>query len=110
MKRPILWTVLFMICGIYMRLGVSKLICLVSFLFVVLSAFRFVIKEKEPRYLFLLLFVAFGFFSASYHWEGGCDCLRQSKIDLVLRLEGRGGEYRTAGKGICPSYGRETAC
>lgn len=73
MKRPILWTVLFMICGIYMRLGVSKLICLVSFLFIVLSAFRFVIKEKEPRYLLLLLFVAFGFFSASYHWEAGTE-------------------------------------
>lgn len=85
MKRPILWAVLFMICGIYMRLGVSKLICLVSFLLLMLSVFHFVIQEKEPRYLLLLLFAVFGFLSASYHWETGTQT-----HELTGMVEGEG--------------------
>ena len=54
MKRPILWTTIFMICGIYMRLGISKVICLVSFLFLLFFLFRFVINKKKPAYLLLL--------------------------------------------------------
>ena len=69
MKRPILWTTIFMICGIYMRLGISKVICLVSFLFLILFMFRFVIKKKKPVYLLFLLFVPLGFFSAGVHWQ-----------------------------------------
>lgn len=64
MKRPILWTTIFMICGIYMRLGISKVICLVSFLFLLFFLFRFVINKKKPAYLLLLFFVLLGFFSA----------------------------------------------
>ena len=64
MKRPILWTTIFMICGIYMRLGISKVICLVSFLFLLFFLFRFVINKKKPAYLLLLFFVPLGFFSA----------------------------------------------
>ena len=65
MKRPILWTTIFMICGIYMRLGISKVICLVSFLFLLFFLFRFVINKKKPAYLLLLFFVPLGFFSAA---------------------------------------------
>lgn len=68
MKRPILWTTIFMICGIYMRLGISKVICLVSFLSA-LFLFRFVINKKKPAYLLLLFFVPLGFFSAGVHWQ-----------------------------------------
>ena len=46
MKRPILWTTIFMICGIYMRLGISKVICLVSFLFLLFFLFR---RYKHQR-------------------------------------------------------------
>ena len=60
MKRPILWTTIFMICGIYMRLGISKVICLVSFLFLLFFLFRFVINKKKPAYLLLLFFILFG--------------------------------------------------
>ena len=68
MKRPILWTTIFMICGIYMRLGISKVICLVSFLFLLFFTFRFVIKKKKPLYLLFLLFVPLGFLLAEVHW------------------------------------------
>lgn len=83
MKRPILWTTIFMICGIYMRLGISKVICLVSFLFLLLSAFHFVIKEKKPVYLLLLLFVPLGFFSAGQHWQA-------EQPSFVGEVEGEG--------------------
>ena len=68
MKRPILWATIFMTCGIYMRLGISKVICLVSFLFLLLFVFRFVIKKKKPVYLLFLLFVPLGFLLAEVHW------------------------------------------
>ena len=71
MRRPALWATIFTICGIYMRLGISEMMCLVSFLFIVISISCFVMKEKNGKYLFLLLFVAFGFLSAGYHWKGG---------------------------------------
>ena len=56
MKRPILWTTIFMICGIYMRLGISKVICLVSFLFLLFFLFRFVINKKKLICCFCSLF------------------------------------------------------
>lgn len=64
MKRPIVWTTIFMICGIYMRLGISEMMCLVSFLFILIFISRFVIKSCNWKYLLLLLFIALGFFLA----------------------------------------------
>lgn len=75
MKRPILWATIFMISGIYMRLGISKVICLVFFLFFLLFTFRFVIKEKKPWYLLFLLFTVLGFVSAGQHWQAEIDSL-----------------------------------
>ncbi|MGM9917312.1 DNA internalization-related competence protein ComEC/Rec2 [Anaerotignum sp.] len=73
MRRPALWATIFTICGIYMRLGISEMMCLVSFLLMAVSMLYFVTKDKNGRYLFLLLFAAFGFLSAGYHWEGNPD-------------------------------------
>ena len=83
MKRPILWTTIFMICGIYMRLGISKVICLVSFLFLLFFMFRFVINKKKPAYLLLLFFVPLGFFSAGVHWQA-----EQSLLTKTVTGEG----------------------
>lgn len=83
MKRPILWTTIFMICGIYMRLGISKVICLVSFLFLFFFLFRFVINKKKPAYLLLLFFVPLGFFSAGVHWQA-----EQSLLTKTVTGEG----------------------
>lgn len=83
MKRPILWTTIFMICGIYMRLGISKVICLVSFLFLLFFLFRFVINKKKPAYLLLLFFVPLGFFSAGVHWQA-----EQSLLTKTVTGEG----------------------
>lgn len=57
MKRTALWILIFMICGIYSRLGISMWVCLVCFIFCLLAISYFVIKQKNYR--FLLLFVAF---------------------------------------------------
>lgn len=73
MRRPALWATIFTICGIYMRLGISEMMCLVSFLLIAVSMLYFVTKEKNGRYLFLLLFAVFGFLSAGYHWEQNSD-------------------------------------
>lgn len=85
MKRPILWTTIFMICGIYMRLGISKVVCLVSFLFILLCISRFVIIEKSTKYLLFLVFVVLGFFSAEYHLQEG-----NEGDPLVGVVEGKG--------------------
>ena len=69
MKRPIVWATIFTICGIYMRLGISEMMCLVSFIFISVIISRFMIKEKSARYLLLLLFTVFGFLSADYHLQ-----------------------------------------
>lgn len=73
MRRPALWATIFTICGIYMRLGRSEMMCLVSFLFIGVSMFYFVTKEKNGKYLLLLFFVIFGFLSAGYHREQNPD-------------------------------------
>lgn len=66
MKRPIFWATIFMICGIYMRLGVSEMICLVSFLFVLISVSYFVIKLHNWKYSLFLLCVLVGFLLAEH--------------------------------------------
>lgn len=85
MKRPALWATIFTICGIYMRLGISEMMCLVSFLLIAVSMLYFVTKHKNRRYLFLLLFAVFGFLSAGYHWEGNQD---ESIPDGMVQGEG----------------------
>lgn len=85
MRHPALWATIFTICGIYMRLGISEMMCLVSFLLIAVSMLYFVTKDKNGRYLFLLLFAAFGFLSAGYHWEGNQD---KSIPDGMVQGEG----------------------
>ena len=70
MKRPIVWATIFTICGIYMRLGISEMMCLVSFLFILTTMSYFVIKEKNGKYFILLLFPLLGFLWTGYQAEG----------------------------------------
>ncbi|MBQ2413230.1 MAG: hypothetical protein II313_07435, partial [Anaerotignum sp.] len=64
MKRPIVWSTIFTICGIYMRLGISEMICLVSVFYVILSLAYIIKKYKDFRYFGLILFTILGFVSA----------------------------------------------
>ena len=84
MKRPILWVTIFTICGIYLRLGVSKLICLVSFLVIVIFVSHFVINKKNGKYLLLLLFAVLGFITAGHHLAQG------TEEELTGIVEGKG--------------------
>ena len=77
MKRPILWTTIFMICGIYMRLGISKVICLVSFLFL----------------LFFIICQFGAIVSDSHIWDWGVYLALNILIVLYVYL--RPGETRT---------------
>ena len=85
MKRPVVWATIFTICGIYMRLGRSELICLVSFCVILIFVSRFVIKGKNWKYCFLLLFMIFGFFMAGHSFER-----ETAEICLVGAIEGSG--------------------
>lgn len=69
MRRPALWITIFTICGIYMRLGISEMMCLVSFLFILVSISCFVIKWKSAKFLLFLLFPVLGFFWTGAHLE-----------------------------------------
>ncbi len=64
MKRPILWSTIFTICGIYMRLGISEMVCLASFVCIGILLSHFVIKLKIRKAVLLLLFAVLGFFVA----------------------------------------------
>ncbi len=64
MKRPVVWAVIFMICGIYMRLGISAMMCLASFLFAVAAISCFVIVERNFWYAGFLLLLLAGFLLA----------------------------------------------
>ena len=64
MKRTAVWAVLFTICGIYMRLGRSEWICLVSFFFLLYFLLHFVIKTGNIKYALFLLFGIAGFLMA----------------------------------------------
>lgn len=69
MKRVAVWAALFTICGIYLRLGRSELICLVFFLFLLLSLLHFVVKTGKIRYVLFLLFGIVGFLMAGHSAE-----------------------------------------
>lgn len=69
MKRPIVWVTIFTICGIYMRLGISEMMCLVSFFFVLLSISWFVIKYRKWNYLLLFFFAILGFILAEHQMQ-----------------------------------------
>lgn len=66
MKRPAVWATIFMICGIYGRLGRSEMVCLVSFAFIIVFISRFVIAEKKWNYSLILLFFISGFLLAGH--------------------------------------------
>lgn len=59
-----------MICGIYLRLGTSAVMCLVFFLFCLISVLYFVKTEKNRKYFLLLLFLLLGFFLAGMEEKG----------------------------------------
>lgn len=64
-RRPMVWATFFTICGIMMRLSVSAMVCLVSFLSVILIMSYFVIKRRW-RYLLFFCFVIYGFCLGSF--------------------------------------------
>ncbi len=66
MKRPVVWAVIFMICGIYMRLGISAMMCLASFIFSITVISCFVMIEEDFRYAGFLLFLFAGFLLAGH--------------------------------------------
>ncbi len=61
LKRPVLWALLFTICGIYFRQGISKEICLVGFIFVTYVVTCFVIKRQIVPALSFLIMLCVGF-------------------------------------------------
>lgn len=64
MKRPIFWSAIFIIGGIYFRLGTSAMVCLVFFVFCIGTVIYFCRKMQHKGYLLLLLGLAAGFFLA----------------------------------------------
>ena len=64
MKRPAVWAVIFMICGIYLRLGISKGICLVFFLWALAVGGRYLYICRNWKYGILFLFIVLGFLRA----------------------------------------------
>ena len=85
MKRTAFWAALYIICGIYFRLGRSEMICLVFFVFSFASALWFVMKTKNLRYLLFLLFIVLGFLMAGNSAER-----QTADIKLVGIAEGIG--------------------
>lgn len=71
MRRPAVWILLFMICGIYSRLGISFGVCLVCILFPVIGISYFVKKTKRLVYAAFLIFVFAGFLLAGKISEPG---------------------------------------
>lgn len=64
MKRPIFWSAIFIIGGIYFRLGTSAMVCLVFFVFCIGTAIYFCRKMRHKGYLLLLLGLVVGFLLA----------------------------------------------
>lgn len=58
LKRPALWAVLFTICGIYFRLGISKGVCLAFFVFIIYSMSRFV-RYRQYKLIVCFLSILF---------------------------------------------------
>ncbi len=63
-KRPALWALIFTICGIYFRLGVSKEVCLAGFVFVFVISSCFVIKRQIKTMLAFFVMLMIGFLLA----------------------------------------------
>ena len=64
MKRPIFWATLYFISGIYFRLGISEMICLVFVLFILSSFLYFLKRYHNWKVMLLLIFTLFGFLMA----------------------------------------------
>ncbi|KXL53029.1 ComEC family competence protein [Anaerotignum neopropionicum] len=91
-KRPALWALLFTICGIYFRLGVSKEICLVGFIFAIYTVSRFVIKRQISMALCYMIMLGIGFTLAGQSVKAGLPSLEGqiiSDIQGVIKEEGK---------------------
>ena len=64
MKRPIFWATLYFISGIYFRLGISEMICLVFVLFILFSLLYFLKRYHNWKVMILLFFALAGFLMA----------------------------------------------
>ena len=64
MKRPIFWATLYFISGIYFRLGISEMICLVFVLFILASCLYFLKRYRNWKVMILLFFALAGFLMA----------------------------------------------
>lgn len=73
MKRPVLWATIITICGVYLRLGRSEMICLASFVFMIAIVSRYVILTKRWNYCLFLLFAVFGFLYAGVAYKTDTD-------------------------------------
>lgn len=91
LKRPALWAVIFTICGIYFRLGISKGVCLAFFAFVVFTISCFVKNGQLKSAVVFLVIMMLGFFLAG---QGG--------REPVTFLEGR---VLSQSSGIIREYG-----
>lgn len=63
-KRPALWALIFTIGGIYIRLGISKEICLAFFIFILLCTSQFVINKDFKMAATFIVMAILGFFLA----------------------------------------------
>jgi len=85
MRRPVFWATIITICGIYMRLGRSEMICLASFLFILAIISRYVIVSKRWTYCLFVLFAVFCFLYA-----GTADLFESDEIRLSGWISGNG--------------------
>ena len=85
MKRPAVWATIFMICGIILRLGRSEVICLVSFIFILVYLSFCGIKRKGWKYAVFPLFVLLGFFLSGHSMEK-----ETAEMQLSGIVEGKG--------------------
>ena len=65
MKRPVVWILIFMMCGIYCRLGVSEMICAVCFILPLVLLSCLVTKTRRKRYILMGLAMPLGMALAS---------------------------------------------
>lgn len=63
-KRPAFWALIFTICGIYFRLGISKEVCLAFFIFILFCFSRFVMKGYVKLSISLMVLLCLSFILA----------------------------------------------
>ena len=85
MKRPAVWAAIFIICGIYFRLGMSIMICLVFFILILSTTAYFVIKTKNKAYILFVLFVIAGFLVAENKAKSDID---EYQFNKTVEAEG----------------------